>query len=76
MATVVVQVQDTYGNLVTASSASISLKSAPAGVSTAANAASGVATFSNLVINTSGAYTWAASSSGVTSATSNSFVIK
>ncbi len=76
MAAVVVQVQDTYGNLVITSSASITLKSTPSNVSTSANASGGVATFSNLVINTSATYTLTASSSGLTSATSNSFVIK
>lgn len=76
MAAVVVQVQDTYGNLVTTSSASVTLKSTPTAISTSAHASSGVATFSNLVINTSGTYTFAATSTGLTSATSNSFTIR
>lgn len=77
LANVVVQVQDFSGNVVTSSSASITITSTPAGVSgmTTAAAASGVATFSNLVFTTAGSYTLTASSAGLTSATSNAFTI-
>src|SRR5439155_9994478 len=84
---VTVQVQDTYGNAVTTgtgSNASISLAlSCPGGCGSTtlggtktAIATAGVATFSNLSINTAGTgYTLSASSTGLSGATSNSFNI-
>jgi hypothetical protein len=72
----VVQVQDTYGNLVTSSGASVTITS-PASVTgtTTVSAVGGVATFTNLILNTSGAYTLTAASSGLSSANSSSITI-
>ena len=70
---VVVQVQDAGGNLVSASNASITLTSNPAGVTATLAATNGVASFSNLFFSTAGSYTFTATSAGVTQATSNSF---
>ena len=74
-----VQVEDTFGNAVADNGATVtmSINSGPGGftgstTSTTTNAG-GLATFSNLVINTTGAYTIKASSAGLTSATSTSF---
>jgi RHS repeat-associated protein len=77
LANVVVQVQDTTGNVVTSSNASITISSTPTGVggTTTVAAVGGVATFSNLVFTATGSYTLTAASSGLTSATSNSFTI-
>jgi hypothetical protein len=72
---VVVQVQDSFGNVATGSSAAVTVTSTPAAVSTSVNAMNGIATFSNLVFNTTGSYTLTASSLGLTGATSNSFSI-
>jgi hypothetical protein len=72
-----VQVQDTYGNLVTSSIASVTITSTASGVTgtTTVSAVGGVATFSNLILNTSGTYTLTAASSGLTSGTSTNIVI-
>src|SRR5215472_13763942 len=77
LANVVVQVQDASGNVVTGSSASITITSTPAGVggTTTVAAVNGVATFSNLVFTTAGSYTLTAASTGLTSATSSAFTI-
>jgi hypothetical protein len=77
---VTVQIQDQFGNLTTSTaSVSMAIASGPGtftGTSTTTvTAVSGVATFSNLVINTAGTYTISASSTGLASATSNSFTI-
>ncbi len=74
---VVVQVQDASGNLVTGSSAAVTISSTPAGVggTLTVNAVNGVATFSTLILNTAGAYTLTAASTGLTSATSNSITV-
>jgi hypothetical protein len=72
---VVVQVQDQYGNVVTGSSAPVTVASIPAGASVPLNARSGVATFSTLVLTASGASALVASSSGLTSVISNAFTI-
>ncbi len=74
---VVVQVQDANGNVVTGSAAPVTISSTPTGVAgtLTVNAINGVATFSNLVFNTTGNYTLTAASLGLTSATSNSFTI-
>jgi hypothetical protein len=73
----VVQVEDAYGNLATASTAAVTISSTPAGVSgtLAANAVNGVATFSNLVFTTAGSYTLSAASTGLPSANSSSIAI-
>ena len=75
MSPVVVQVQDSGGNDVSSSNASITLTSTAAGISATTAAVNGVATFNNLALNTAGSYTLTATSSGLTSATSNSFTI-
>jgi hypothetical protein len=77
LGTVVVQVQDGNGNVVTGSSASITISSTVAGVggTTTVAAVKGVATFSNLVFTAAGSYTLTAASTGITSATSNPFTI-
>jgi plastocyanin len=75
-----VTVQDASGNPVTASTAPITIAigdnpgGATLGGTTTQNAATGVATFSDLTLDQSGAaYTLSASSSGLTSATSGAF---
>ena len=75
MPPVVVQVQDSGGNVVTSSNASITLISTAAGINATAAAVNGVATFNNLVVNAAGSYTLTATSGGITSATSSSFTI-
>jgi hypothetical protein len=73
----VVQVQDASGNVVTSSTASVTISSTAAGVSgtTTVAAVNGVATFSNLILGTPGSYTLSAASSGLTSATSTGITI-
>ena len=75
MVSVQVQVNDLNGNIVTGSSASITLTSNPAGYNATINAVNGVATFTNLVFNTAGTYTLTATSPGMTSTTSNQFTV-
>ena len=77
-----VTVQDNFGNTVTSSSASITIAigTNPGGGSLSGtltmNATSGVASFSNLSVNKSGAgYTLTASATGLTGATSGGFNI-
>jgi len=74
---VVVSIEDANGNVVTSSSASVTITSNPAGVggTTTVAASSGVATFSNLTFTKSGSYTLTAVVSGLTSATSGSITI-
>src|SRR5207247_6072918 len=74
---VVVQIQDTNGNLVTASTAAVTISSTPSGLSgtLTVNAVNGVATFSTLSFNTPASYTLTAAASGLTSVTSNPFTI-
>jgi hypothetical protein len=77
---VMVQVQDQFGNLVSsdASNVSITISSGGAfsgGSTTTVAAASGVATFSNLVPTVAGTFTLAASDGPLTGATSNSFTV-
>jgi plastocyanin len=77
---VTVSVQDASGNPVTSSTAPITIAignnpgGATLGGTTTQNSATGVATFSDLTLDNSGAaYTLSASSSGLTSATSGAF---
>jgi hypothetical protein len=72
---VTVRVQDEFGNTVMGSNAVITIGSIPTGVSAMVNAQNGIATFSSLVLNANGSYVLAASSNGLTSATSNAFTI-
>jgi hypothetical protein len=75
MPAVVVQVQDAYGNLAATSNASVTITSAPAGVSATVAAANGVAVFAGLTSIAAGTYTFTASATGLTPATSGSFSI-
>ncbi len=75
-----VAVQDSFGNTVTGSTASVTLTLnggtfAGGGNTATANAVGGVATVGNLVINASGSYTLTAASTGLTPATSSSFSV-
>lgn len=72
---VVVEVQDVYGNAVTASAAAVTLTSNPAAANATLAAVNGLATFSNIVFNATGTYTMTAGSPGLNSAGSNPFTI-
>jgi hypothetical protein len=74
---VTVQIEDANGNLVTTSSAQVTISSNPSGVSgtLSVNAVNGVATFNNLVFNATGSYTLSASSSGLAGQTSGAIQI-
>jgi Ca2+-binding RTX toxin-like protein len=74
-----VSIEDQFNN-VTSSTASVSLTPTgpgpfTSGSTTSVNAVAGVATFSNLVLDTAGSYTLSASSTGLTGATSSSFAV-
>ena len=73
----VVQIEDTWGNLCTGSTASVTISSSPAGVggTLTASAVAGVASFGNLVFSASGTFVLTAASSGLASASSNSFSV-
>jgi hypothetical protein len=77
LAAVVVEVDDAGGNLVSGSQAPITISSTPPGVNgtLTSRAVNGVATFSNLEIDTAGTYTLTAGATGLTAATSNPFII-
>ena len=64
MPPVVVQVWDESGDLVTGSSAAVTVTSNPPGVSATVNAVNGVGTFSGLVFSTAGTYTLTAELAG------------
>jgi hypothetical protein len=77
---VTVSVQDAFGNTVSGDTSAVTLTLSSGTFSTGlntvtVNAVNGVATFSNLIINTTGTYTLAASDGTLTGATSNSFSI-
>jgi hypothetical protein len=77
---VTVAVEDANGNPISGDTSTVTLTLSSGtfanGSTTAtANAVNGVATFSNLVINTAGSYTLAASDGSLTGATSNAFTI-
>ena len=76
---ITVDVEDQYGNIVTGDSSNVTLSihSGPGsigGTDTVA-ASSGVATFSNVIIDTAGSYTLAAADGSLTGANSNSFTV-
>jgi hypothetical protein len=77
---VTVDVVDALGNVVTNSTATVTISqsSGPSGATlggtTTQTAVNGVATFNNLTLNTAGTYTLVAKSSGLTNAISSSFV--
>jgi plastocyanin len=74
-----VDVEDQFGNIVTANSSNVTLvvASGPGSLSGTVTvaASSGVATFSNIILDTAGNYTLTASDGSLTSATSNSFTV-
>jgi hypothetical protein len=77
---VTVAVEDANGNTVTSDTSTVTLTLssgtfAGGGNTASAAAVNGVATFGNLVINTAGSYTLAASDGSLTSATSNAFTV-
>jgi len=76
---IVVDVEDQYGNIVTndASNVTLAVAGGPGGLSgtVAATAISGIATFSNIILDTAGNYTLTASDGGLASATSSSFTV-
>jgi hypothetical protein len=77
---VTVAVEDASGNTVTGDTSTVTLTLssgtfASGSTTASASAVNGVATFGNLVINTAGTYTLAASDGSLTGATSNSFTI-
>jgi hypothetical protein len=76
---VTVTVEDKFGNLVLTSTVSMTVRSGPglfdSSSSLQAVAVNGVATFSNLVLDTAGSYTLTATDETLTSAPSTSFVV-
>ena len=78
---VTVAVEDQFGNVVTGNSSSVTLKvsSGPGGFAvdstTKVAAVQGVATFSNVILNSSGTYTLGASDGTLTGATSGNIVV-
>jgi sugar lactone lactonase YvrE len=68
------QLQDSFGN-VASSNATVSLAVTPGSLAPTTSAVNGVATFSNLAISATGAYTPSVSSAGVTGATGSPFSI-
>jgi uncharacterized repeat protein (TIGR03803 family) len=75
LGTVQVAIEDTYGNTVTSSTATVTITGSNLSGTTSAAAVAGVATFNNLILTTPGAYTLTAASGGVSSATTPSFTI-
>jgi autotransporter-associated beta strand protein len=76
---IVVDVEDQFGNIVTSNSSNVTVAVASGpgsatGTLTVA-ATSGVATFSNVKLDTAGSYTLSATGGALTSATSNSFTV-
>jgi hypothetical protein len=73
---VVVQVNDVNGNLMTGSTAQITLSSNPAGVggTVTVNASGGIATFSSLVFSAAGSFVLTASSPGAVSSPAGSTI--
>ena len=76
---IVVDVEDQFGNIVTSDSSSVTLAVASgpgsaSGTLTVA-ASSGIATFSNVKLDTAGSYTLTVSDGSLTSATSSSFAV-
>ncbi|MGD0387444.1 MAG: hypothetical protein ABSC42_00700 [Tepidisphaeraceae bacterium] len=76
---IVVDVEDQFGNIVTTNSSNVTLAvaSGPGSLSGTVTvaASSGIATFSNIILDTAGNYTLTASDGSLTSATSNSFTV-
>ena len=81
LGTLTVAMTDAYGNVLTGntSTVTIAVASGPGGLTststTSVQAVSGVATFSNLVLDTSGSYTLTVSDSGLTSATTGTISV-
>ena len=76
---IVVDVQDAFGNIVATDSSTVTIAAAsgPGGVTgtVAIAAIAGVATFNNLILDTSGTYTMSANDGSLTVATSASFTV-
>jgi|SRR5579864_3741046 len=74
---VVIQVEDADNNLVTSATNSITLTSAPAGISgtVTVSAVAGVATFNHLTFGNPNTYTLTAATAGLTNATSGNIII-
>lgn len=77
---VVVAVEDAFGNVVTSNTSTVTLTLSSGAFSTSsatatATAANGIATFSSLAINTTGVYTITASDSSLTTVTSGNLTI-
>jgi uncharacterized repeat protein (TIGR03803 family) len=75
LGTVQVAIEDTYGNTITSSTATVSITGTNLSGTTSVAAVAGVATFNNLILTAPGTYTLTAASGGVSSATTPSFVI-
>jgi hypothetical protein len=75
LGTVQVAIEDTYGNTITSSNATVTITGTSLSGTTSVAAVAGVATFNNLILTTPGTYTLTAASSGVSSATTSSFTI-
>jgi hypothetical protein len=72
---VMVQVQDSSGNVITSSNTSVTITSSPSGVTSTLSAVNGIATFAELTFGAAGTYILLATSPGLTSAVSNPFNI-
>jgi hypothetical protein len=70
-----VQVVDSGGNPITTSTASITLTSTPASIFNTVSAVNGVATFKDVAFSAAGMYAITASSSGLSSVTSNAIEV-
>ena len=75
LSSVAVQAVDGNGNPLAGWNQSVTVTSAPAGVTATATPVNGVATFTNLVFTTAGTYSLIASSSGSIGGSSNSFLV-
>jgi uncharacterized repeat protein (TIGR03803 family) len=76
LGSIVVNVEDQYGNLVTGNTATVTLSSTTTlSGTTSVAAVAGVATFSNVWVASSGSFTLTAASSGLTSASTSSIAV-
>ena len=80
MSTTVVKIEDSFGNVITSSSDPVTLTPVGPGAfdpssTPTVNAVNGVATFSNLILDTSGSYTLSASSTDGATGTSHAFTV-
>ena len=80
VSTTVVKIEDSFGNVITSSSDPVTLTPVGPGAfdpssTPTVNAVNGVATFSNLILDTSGSYTLSASSTDGATGTSHAFTV-